>query len=332
MFRKFMEFPIFRGMTDAEKSSFKVLIADDDGQTRRRLSDFLKEKGFEVTDCEDGNQVKRRLVEWKPHFVIIDLMLPEGNAMDIMSFMKTNDVLKDLNIRTLVTSGHNSAQNVRDSLKAGASDYIIKPFKFDDMLSRLVFHIQKKRKIDEAIGAKADKTSGAEFYLHLIDMVLREANSGKRTQDVCYNLTKMLALTLKAVRCSIIECYDDRQTGFVQASSDDKAVQSIKIDLNRYPEVLHVMNTEKVVVIEDLDYDPMLAKIRDLVKTIRFDAMIVCPIKRDGKFYGVVSARMKKLENGFTDHDIRFAQVIAYVMGLVISADRPMPIEMRRSS
>ncbi len=315
--------------SDVQKTSFKVLVADDDGQMRRRMTDFLKEKGFEVVDVTNGKEAREKLIDFTPHFIIIDLMLPDGNAIDIMNHVKSQPHLKDREIKVIVTSGHNNTQNVKECLKNGAADYVIKPFKFEDMLSRIVFHIQKKRPVLDTENASEKKT-GAEFYLHLIDMVLREASSGKRPQEIYFNLTKMLALTLKAVRCNILECKEDRQTGFVQASSDDRTVTSIQVDLNRYPEVLHVMNTEKVVVIEDLDYDPNLAKIREMVKTIRFDSMIVCPIKKDGEFYGVLSARMAKSDAGISDHDIRFGQVVAYVAGLVLSAQRPLPLELKR--
>ncbi|MCB0394155.1 MAG: response regulator, partial [Bdellovibrionales bacterium] len=100
-------------MTDGEKSSFRVIVADDDGQIRRRMSDFLKDKGFEVEDVTNGKSLREKILAWKPHFIVVDLMLPDGNAIDIINFTKTQETIKDLNMKVLVTSGHNNAQNVR---------------------------------------------------------------------------------------------------------------------------------------------------------------------------------------------------------------------------
>lgn len=319
-------------MSQTSSKNFRVIVADDDGQLSRRLSDFLKDKNFDVKMVNHGKEVKAILKEtdWIPHFIISDLMLPDANAIDLCTnVIKAHPHLVNADIKVIVTSGHNSVQNVKDSIKSGASDYVIKPFKFEDMLSRLIFHIQNKRQVVEAEKEDQSKLSGGDLYLHLLEIVLKEATQFRKLHDTLYNLTKMMGITLKAVRCNVVQCYDDRQTGIVVASSDDRAAKGIKLDLNRYPEILHVMNTEKVVVIENLDYDPNLAEIKKLFKNISFNSMIVLPIKKRGQFYGVLAARMDKSYAGFTDRDIRFAQLIANVISLVISSDLPIPLELQ---
>ena len=304
--------------TDAQKpiGNYRVLIADDEGQ--RRLADYLKAKGFDTRTSKSGEQVKAIMREWIPHFIVADLTLPDGNALELVQHIKNSELLKNENIRVLVTSSHNSLSNVKECLKRGASDYIVKPFEMEDMLSRLIFHIQKKKDFERE-RIKKSRDSGSDFYIDLVEMVLRESTSGKGVHEIMFNLTRMLALTLKAVRCSVIQCISDRKTGFVRASHDDKSVKEIKIDLNRYPEVMHVMNTEKSIVIENMDYDPALAEIKKEVKTINFNGLIVCPVRYRGHFYGVISCRMPKAQEGFSDHDIRFAQMVSHVMSLVVS-------------
>lgn len=316
---------------DASKN-YRIVVADDDGQLSRRLSDFLKEKNFDIKMVNNGRELITLLKEpqWVPHFVVSDLMLPDCNAIELCGLLRNLPHTKDANVRVLVTSGHNSAQNVKDSLKAGASDYVVKPFKFEDMLSRLIFHIQKKRTIVEAEKEDSSQLAGGDLYLHLMEIVLKEATAQRKLSETLFNLTKMLAITLKAVRCNIVETSEDRQAGLIMASSDDRAAKGIKIDLNRYPEIIHVMNTEKVVVIENLDYDPVLAEIKKNFKNISFNSMMVCPLRKRGNFYGVLAARMDKSVEGFTDRDIRFAQMMANVASLVISADLPIPLELQR--
>lgn len=318
----------------ASSKNYRVIIADDDGQLSRRLSDFFKEKNFDAKLVSNGKELKSILKDpaWIPHFIITDLMLPDGNAIEICNMTNTLAHLKDSGIKVLVTSGHNSLQNVKDCMKAGASDYVIKPFKFDDMLSRIVFHIQNRRHIVDADSEDKNALKGGDLYLHLLEIVLKEAVQYKKFQDTLFNLTKMLAITLKAVRCNIVECSEDRQVGWVKASSDDRSVQGIQLDLNRYPEIIHVMNTEKVVVIENLDYDPALAEIKKSFKNISFNSIIVCPLKKRGQFYGVIAARMDKSYAGFNDRDIRFAQMLACVVSLAISGNLPVPLELQRES
>lgn len=319
-------------VASSSSKNYRVIVADDDGQLLRRLGDFLKEKGFEVRMINNGKELKTLLKEatFIPHFIISDLMLPDANAISLTEYLKTLPHTKDANIRLFVTSGHNNAQNVKDCLKSGAADYVVKPFKFEDMLSRLVFQIQNKRVVVDADKEDKAKLQGGDLYLHLMELVLKESVSFKKSSDTLFNVTKMLAITLRAVRCSVIECSEDRQEGFVLASSDDRSARGIKLDLNRYPEVLHVLNTEKPVVIENLDYDPILSEIKQHFKSISFNSIIVCPVKKRGAMFGVMSTRMDASYKGFNDRDIRFAQLVANVVSLIISSDLPLPLELQK--
>ncbi len=311
--------------------NYRVIVADDDGHHSRRLADFLKEKNFDVRVAGSGKELKELLRDhtWVPHFIVVDLMLGDGNVIDICKSMKAHPLPNYAAIKTLIYSSHNSLQNVQQCLKAGASDYVIKPFKFEDMLARLIFQIQNKRQVAEPEAVEKTTSHDGGFYLHLVGLILKEAAQFKKLDETLFNLTKMLAITLKAVRCNIVECGEDRQTGYVKASSDDRAAKGIELDLNRYPEIIHVMNTESVVVIENLDYDPTLAEIKKLFKNISFNSIMVCPLKKRGRFYGVISVRMDKSHGGFKDDDIRFAQLLAHVVSLTISSDLPLPIELQ---
>jgi DNA-binding response OmpR family regulator len=310
------------------QSNFKVLIADDDGASSRRLQDFLKERGFSVDVVANGKLAKERITMWKPTFVICDLTLADLNAFQLLSWIKTDPSVKDNKPKVFVTSAHNIVKNIKECISLGASDYIVKPFKYEDILTRLVFHIQNKRElISEAGKEKAGKLEGADIYLHLLELVLRETLSGRAQSEILLNITKMIAITLKAVRCSVVMISEDLQAGTVLASSDSRDARGFLLDMNKYPEMLHVMNSEKAIVIEDLAYDPMLAKIKDLVKGISFNSMIVCPVSRNGSMYGVISARMDRAHSKFNDRDIRFCQIVAQITSLLMSSGMLIPHE-----
>jgi len=299
----------------ANRNSYKVLIVDDEGTHARHLADYLGERGFDVKTENKAEPIKENLVKWKPHFCISSMMLSDYTGLSLLQYLKD----KNLDTKVFITSGHNNIENVKTALKAGAKDYIVKPFKIEDILSRLIFQIQKKR----AIPTDADKPQAKDeaLLIQLVSFVLKEASTTKNLHSILYNHSKMLEIALKAVRCSIIKCEEDRQTGFVVCSSDERSLKGLQIDLNRYPEVIHVMNTEKMVVIENMENDPTMAAIQEMVKTISFNAIIVAPIFKRGQFYGVASARMPKEKGDFVDKDIRFAQLVSQVMSLVVSME-----------
>ncbi|MCC6278573.1 MAG: response regulator [Oligoflexia bacterium] len=316
-------------MEATNQSNFKVLIADDDGAGSRRLMDFLKERGFSVEHVLNGTVAKEKIKEWVPHFVICDLTLAEFNAPQLLNWIKQEPVVKDNRPKVFVTSAHNVVRNIKECISLGASDYIVKPFKHEDILTRLVFHIQNKREVGS--GEKASgtgvKLEGADVYLHLLDLVLKEALSSRPREEMLLNFTKMIAIALKAVRCSAVMITEDLQEGLVLASSDNRDARGFKLDMNKYPEMLHVMNTEKLIVIEDLAYDPQLAKIKDLVKGISFNSMIVAPLRSNGEMYGIISARMAKEHSKFNDRDIRFVSLVAQVASLILTTGLSLPHE-----
>ena len=67
-----------------------------------------------------------------------------------------------------------------------------------------------------------------------------------------------------------------------------------------------------------------------MFQNIHFNALVVCPIIRRGQFYGVVSAKMDKKHGKFTDQELRFAEIVAAAISLVLSSYFPMPLELRK--
>ncbi len=307
-----------------ERSSYKVLIGEDESTTSRRLADFLKERGFETRVETSGVELQKAALEWRPHFCLVNMMLKDYLGLNFLKFTAEKKIVT----KTFITSSHNSVENVRQALKAGAHDYIVKPYKQEDILSRLVFHIQRQRNVPQ--GEK--KGPEDNTLVHLINFVLKEAVQPKRIKDILFNHSKMLEIALKAVRVSIIKCDDDRLTGHVMISSDDRGLFGLKIDLNRYAEVIHVMNTEKMVVIENMDGDPAMAAVKEKLKTISFNSIIVAPLWKHGKFFGVLSARLPKERTSFSDRDIRFTQMLSYVVSTVISSDLENSLALKKAA
>lgn len=297
----------------SDRNTYKVLIGEDEATTARRLADFLKERGFETRVETSGADLQKAAIEWRPHFCLVNMMLKDYLGLNFLKYASENK----LNAKIFITSSHNNIENVKQALKAGANDYIVKPYKPEDILSRLVFHIQKQRHVP----TQDKKGPEDNTLVHLINFVLKEAVQPKRIKDILFNHSKMLEIALKAVRVSVIKCEEDRSTAHVMISSDDRGLFGLKIDVNRYPEIIHVMNTEKMVVIENMDGDPTMASVKEQLKSISFNSIIVAPVWRHGQFYGVLSARMPKERTAFTDRDIRFTQMLSYVISIVVSSD-----------
>jgi len=296
----------------------RVLIADDDNQMSRRLADHLQERGFEVKTTSNGKDARSQILEWKPKFVLADLILQEGNALELIDFIKSEKELRHHFINVFVMSGHNIQSNVKAALNRGAKDYIVKPFRPEDILKRLIFHSRNYRGLADVTAQELSKFDESGLMLHLTDLVLRQALGSGTLENTLYNLTRMVNLKVDGVRCSIIECIDQK-LGRVVTSNDDRTASGIQLDLYKYPEVVHVMNTNTLIAIENLDDSPELKHIKDHLSNILFNSMIVCPVSRRGEQFGVLSLRLPPEKVTITDNEIRFVEIVAHVVSLVMS-------------
>lgn len=298
----------------------KILIADDDRQLSRRLGDFLSECNFEIHKVEKGTDVLNEINTWKPRMVLIDLMLPEGNAYEILEKIRGESKVRGSSLpQIIVMSGHNIKSNVEKSLQLGASDYIIKPFLYEDVLHRLIFHLRKTRIIQDLNPNKDKSVEEGTLLLYLTDLVLRTANAADPLAEKLFNLTRMAAMKLDGVRCSIIKVHNHKD-GEVIASHDSRDATGIKLDLNKYPEIIHVWQTGTLLAIENIDMSSELKAIRESLKSVNFSSLVVCPLYQNQKIYGALSLRLPSEKKRLSDNEIRFVEIIGHSLSLVLSA------------
>ena len=111
----------------------KILVTEDDAFLRDGLCEMLKKEGYDVVTAGTIEDAKESFC--KEHFdlIILDVMLPDGNGFDMCGFIRENN--KDVPILFL-TACDDEVQIVR-GLDAGADDYVTKPFKLLELLSRI---------------------------------------------------------------------------------------------------------------------------------------------------------------------------------------------------
>lgn len=110
----------------------KILVIEDDLQTRRFLKSNLAHRGWNVTESETGKAGLTLLKNDTPDLLILDLGLPD---MDGISIIKRLRQFSDLPV--LVLSARSLEQSKIEALDAGADDYLTKPFGIGELNSRL---------------------------------------------------------------------------------------------------------------------------------------------------------------------------------------------------
>lgn len=293
----------------------RVLIADDEALLASRLADYLNKRGFVVKTVRSGSEAKTQLIDWLPDIVIYDLMLPEANALKFLH--ETQSIRAKQDIRVVVISGHNDPRNSRECLRAGAIDYVQKPFQHSELLNRLVMLLRARNEIPD-YKPTADINS-AQYFIHLTDLTLREVLKGASVSETLFNLVGMVGVSFGAVRASLISCPPGSPTATVIASNDDRNLGRIEIELRKYPEVQYVLQNDKILALDNIATNPVMQFVSRATKSITFNSMLVAPIKIHGLMWGVLSIRLpESRKTSFSSFEIRYAQLAAHVIGTVL--------------
>lgn len=297
----------------------KILIADSNSAQALHLKSFLDERGFESLVTNEGPDALRMILKEKPQLVLMDLMLLKLNAIQILKELQVAITTGNFPTKIIIISNQTNIVNIKECMKLGASDYLIRPLDDDDIISRLVFHLQPSRSEEKSTNTV---TSASNLYLHLIELILRQVNQSENWSETFLKLTQMTAMALKSVRVSVIKCELNR-FGSVKASSDDTDRTEWTIDLKKYPEIQFVMNTEKTLVIENLSTDPVLNQIKRHFSTISFNSMIVLPLhSSSNQFYGVLAVRMPSDRAQILNDEVQFCQIIAQCINFILKLHR----------
>jgi len=113
----------------------KTLLVEDDPATRELLAEILSARGCEVTACEDGKSALTEIKKNSFLLVLLDLILPYVNGLELCREIRKTDEGKYSTI--LVCTGLVTLESLRAVLDAGADDYLIKPLDFDVLNIRL---------------------------------------------------------------------------------------------------------------------------------------------------------------------------------------------------
>lgn len=314
-------------MLMSTQSEIRILIADQEVASAKKLATYLNESGFKTTALFDGMYVADKIMEIRPHFILIDLSLPQFTAFDCLKFLNSKQMIENGETRVIVVSNHNAKQNVEACLMQGAHDYVVKPAKPIDVLTRIALHIQARKRLlkQEELNAAAQDTN---YYLHLVELFTKTMALPLPPQQVHYQTIRMLALALNAVRISLIALVDGAPT--VIASSDNEKFSMFELKMEKYPELDYVLRTQKSLFIESLKDDAMMSFIKDHMKAVHFNTMIVLPIISHGYLRGIISARFEA-STDLTDSEIRICQIASQLIAAywrtvdVIPKTKPKP-------
>ena len=104
----------------------RILLADDEEDIKTVVTMFLRSQGYEVVTAYDGLDTLEKVRSEKPDLILLDIMMPVLDGYEVCKRLKEDEQTAHIPILILSAAAH--AESVKRGLKAGAQDYIIKPF------------------------------------------------------------------------------------------------------------------------------------------------------------------------------------------------------------
>jgi two-component system cell cycle response regulator len=231
----------------ATTAGSRILVADDDESLVRTLTWILKEHGYDVVVCPGGEGLLGKLEETKPALLLLDIMMPKVDGLQLLERLKQDERYKDLPV--LMVSSMPPEDATVKALGLGAADFIAKPFRVRELLARVEAHIR----VGQALAQAREE---ARSRAAMVD-ILHEVTDSLKPDEIYHILARRVARVLNISKCSMVLAKSGDQQGVVVAAYENPMLRNLQIDLGRYPEIRQALTTGRLVLVEDVSTDPL---------------------------------------------------------------------------
>ncbi|MFO7524122.1 MAG: sigma-54 dependent transcriptional regulator [Ignavibacteriaceae bacterium] len=266
--------------------SNRILVVDDEQLIRENLSYILKKEGYDVSEAENGKIAYQMLVDSAFDIVITDIEMPMMKGTELLE--KISKI--DLQTSVIVITAFGSLETAISALRSGASDYILKPVEFDELLIKVKRLVEMKELLVEnkvlrdELNRKFDyeniigKSKPIKQVYDMIDAVaetestvLITGNSGTGKELVARALhfkSKRKNKPFIAVNCGAIsenliesELFGHKKGAFTGAITDKdgymKAAQGGTLFLDEISEMPPQLQVKLLRAIQEREYTPV---------------------------------------------------------------------------
>ena len=157
----------------------KILIIDDDKPISDIIKFNLNKEGYETITAFDGREALKKFEEESPDLIILDLMLPELDGLEV-----AKEVRKTSHIPIIMLSAKDSEFDKVIGLEIGADDYVTKPFSNRELLARVKAHLRRTENIESAVAEENASTTGSEIVIGDLEILPDAFVAQKRGEDI----------------------------------------------------------------------------------------------------------------------------------------------------
>jgi len=172
----------------------RVLVVDDEKSIRFTLSEMLRREGYDVEAAEDADEALRRLAEKSADVIVTDIILPRMNGVQLLKAVRRFDPY----VQVIMMTGEPTVETAAETLRAGASDYLMKPVTKEAIL-RSVRHAAEIKVLDDERRrlSEENKRYQEDLEHRVEDRTRALMESNQRLQETIERTVEIVALTVE---------------------------------------------------------------------------------------------------------------------------------------
>jgi two-component system NtrC family sensor kinase len=297
----------------------KILLIEDSSEVRDYIADFvLRPGGYDLLTATDGSRGLELIHATQPSLVVADIKLPGLSGLELAETLRREG--RDLPIILITAVG--SEETAREALRAGAADYLIKPFRPDELLDSIRRALEVTNARREKARMQAELTvSNAALVKRLKEMetLIGIGRNVISVLDIDQVLLKVVeaAVNLTSAEEGSLLLLDERTQELTMRAAknfDDQFVRTFRL---RSDNSLagQVLRTGEPVLLDQ--------ESPQKIKTLYFvHSLVYVPLKVHGRTIGVLGVDNRRAGRAFTRHDQRLLQALGDYAAIAIENAR----------
>ncbi|GBC59139.1 chemotaxis protein CheY [Desulfonema ishimotonii] len=112
-----------------------ILVVEDSPTNMQLITDALKHEGYRISRATDGEEALEKAISEQPDLIVLDVILPKKNGFQVCRQLRSSPDTRNIKIIMLTSKSQESDRYW--GLKQGADEYMIKPYKIEELLSNV---------------------------------------------------------------------------------------------------------------------------------------------------------------------------------------------------
>ena len=302
----------------------RILLIGDSAARPEGLERFLVRAGFEVTEGEAPAGGRPSQAGPAPDLLILSAAGNESRLAERVRELVAAPAYVSAPLVVLLDGG--STEAAAGVLSAGANDVLRAPVELQELHARL----DAELRVREELRAARDALRARDL---LFD-IFQEVSAALRAEEIFQTLVRRVGQAFGLTHCSFVLTAPGESKGRVVAVYENPAIRDLRVELDRYPEILEAIRTERPVVVHDVQEHPLFDAIRrhwnQQQIEVNVQSAVALPVFVQGRAAGVFFLRTVQGDPRLRPQDVALANTIAQAAARVLENEERRAAIYRR--